>query len=390
MMNRLQLILASAAAGLLAHQVGLAFDKQAGTPAPRALVADWEYATPRVLPQGLCFDQGRKCLYVALKNGGLAVLDVSRPQQPPRPLANVDIEQLGGLDVMHLTQKQDLLYLALGDFFNAKGSAAGLAVVSVAQPREPRVLSVWKSSEVMQGSATVLVEGRYAYLGAMSHGVLIFDVSDSKQITKAAAILPDVNYPRAKPNKVQHPNARGFAIRDGRLFVAFDAGGLRVIDIKLPLEPREIGRYLNAGMRAKQQAYNNLVVDGQWAYAAVDYAGLEILDLRNLRDIKQVAWWNPWNADAASNIWFNSPGHTNEIGFDAKRRLVYLSAGDSELLVVDVSDRTRPKPTARYGETKDKLGAWGLTMSPEHIYLTYINAFVPFHGTWSGIKAIRR
>jgi hypothetical protein len=69
---------------------------------------------------------------------------------------------------------------------------------------------------------------------------------------------------------------------------------------------------------------------------------------------------------------------------------VYLSAGDSDLLVLDVSDRAHPRLVARYGESKDRLGVWGLTLDDSYAYLAYITAVVPFRGTWSGVKAVRR
>ncbi len=358
---------------------------------PTSLTLAWEYATPQLFPQALVMDQkGRDSLYVALKNGGLGILDISKSDVAPQSLARISTSELGGLDVMHLVQQDNLLYLALGDFFNAKGSPAGLAVVSVSDPRVPKVLSMWKSAETLQGAACILVKDDYAYLGGMRHGVLIFDIRNARNIKKVAEILPEVDFPRKSPNKIQHPNARGLAIKGPQLYVAFDAGGLRVINIANPLKPQEIGRYVNLGMKEKQQAYNNLVIDGTTAFVATDYAGMEVLDIRDPRNIKPIAWLNLWKADTLENLWFNSPGHTNQIEFDAKRRLVYMSAGDSELLVVDVSERTKPALVARYGPSKDKLGAWGLTMTSKYVYLAYITASVPFHGTWSGIKAIER
>lgn len=358
---------------------------------PRPLPLAWELATPRALPQAMVRDRaGRDCLHVALKNGGLAVLDISRPQAAPTTLATVGTADLGGLDVMHLAQQKDLLYLALGDFFSAAGAPAGLGVVSVADPRRPKVLSVWKSGEKRQGAAAVVVRDRYAYLGVMSHGVYVFDVGDPRNVRKVAEILPDPDFPRKNPGQTQRPNARGLALAGDHLYVAFDAGGLRVVNVADPRQPREVGRYLNAGMKQKQQAYNNLVLDGTTAYVAVDYAGMEVLDVRDPRDTRPLGWWNPWEAETLRNLWFNSPGHTNQIEYDPKRRLVYLSAGDSELLVVDVADRTGPRLAARYGEPKDRLGAWGLTLAGDHVYLAYVTAAVPFHGTWSGIRAVRR
>jgi hypothetical protein len=224
----------------------------------------------------------------------------------------------------------------------------------------------------------------------MTQGVMIFDVSRPEKIEHVSTFQPDIHFPRKNPGKVQHPNARGLALRENLLYVAYDAGGLRVLDVSDKKRPREVGRYLNPQMAKRPQAYNNLVIDRNLAYVAVDYAGLEILDIRNPRDIRQVGWWNPWQAGTAKNNWFNSPGHTNQIALDARKNLAYLSAGDSELQVVDVSDPARPRLAARFGRTKDKLAVWGLTVSPDRVYLTYIQALSPFQGTWSGIKAVKR
>lgn len=357
--------------------------------AVREMSLIWEYPTPRDMPQAIVDDAlKRPLLFVAMKNGGLVVLDIANRKQPPKEVARLGIDQFQNLHVMHLTQSGEHLYLALGDLFNSSGAPAGLAVVNVKEASRPRVRSQWKSDEVFQGSATVLVDGPLAFLGAMSAGVMILDVSRPDKIERLSVFQPDVNFPRANPNKVQHPNARGFAVRGDLLFVAYDGGGIRVLDVSKPREPREVSRYINTGFPNKQQAYNNLVLSDNRAYVAVDYAGLEILDIHNVREIKQLGWWNPWKADTLGNIWFNSPGHTNQIAWQPGRKQVWMSAGDSELQVVDVSKPAQPKLVARYGSPKDKQGAWGITLVGDRAYLTYINAVIPFQGTWSGIRAV--
>lgn len=70
--------------------------------------------------------------------------------------------------------------------------------------------------------------------------------------------------------------------------------------------------------------------------------------------------------------------------------MVYLSAGDSELLVLDVSQRAQPKLAALHGAVKDMRGAWGLALTKDRVYLTYIVALIPFQGTWAGIRAVER
>jgi hypothetical protein len=353
----------------------------------------WSLETRGRLPQAIVVHASDpRYLFVALKNGGVGVFRMSAPDKPPALVATVPRGPLGSLDVMNLFQRGDLLLVALGDFFALSGSRAGLATIDVSNPEAPRVLGRWVSPRTMKGAAAVIADERYAYLAAMSHGVLIFDLADPALIGAPAAIVPDVDFPRPQPNAIQHPNARGLAIGAARrrLYVAYDAGGLRVIDVADPTRPQEIGRYVNRTMGAKQQAYNNLVLDGTFAYVAVDYAGLEVVDVSDPADIRQVGWWNPWRAETPANNWFNSPGHTNQIAFDPKRRLVYLSAGDSELQVVDVSNPRAPRLAANYGEPKNGRGTWGLALGPEHVFLADIFARIPFRGNWSGIRAIAR
>lgn len=357
-------------------------------PGPRSLSLAWEFPMPRETPQAIVEDTlKRPLLYVATKNGGLVVL-TAPPKQAPKELARLGVDQFENLHVMHLTQSGEDLFLALGDLFDAKGAPAGLAIVSVKEPKRPRVTAVWKSTESLNGSATVLVDGDIAYLGAMSAGVMIFDVSRRDRIQLLCHFQPDIHFPVPNPRKIHHPNARGLAKQGELLFVAYDAGGLRVLDVADPRRPREIGRYLNPKFPNKPQAFNNLVIDGQKAYVAVDYAGLEILDIRDPRAMKQLGWWNPWQAETLGNVWFNSPGHTNQIEWQAKSRQVWMSAGDSELQIVDVSKPAQPRLVGVYGAPRDKRGVWGVTLSTNRAYLSYITATIPFQGTWSGIKAV--
>ncbi|MGA8990152.1 MAG: hypothetical protein WB500_07190 [Rhodoplanes sp.] len=359
------------------------------TAAPLARV--WDFPTTSALPQSLVADRnGKSYLYLAQKDGGLVVLDLAQGAGGPKAVAQLPIRAFGGLHAMNLVQDGDRLFVALGDLFAATGSKAGLAIIDVSQPAQPRVMSVWTSATTLKGSAVVLVSGRYAYLGAMRAGVFIFDVSNPRAIVPVASILPDVNFPRPNPNRVQHPNARGLAIKGDLLFVAYDSGGIRVIDVADKAKPREIARYINAAIRNKQQAYNNIVINGRLAYAAVDYCGLEILDIGNPQAIRQTGWWNPWHCETMSNNWFNSPGHTNQLVLDANRQLVFLSAGDSELLAVDVKNPARPELASHFGAPKDGRGTWGLAVTDRNVFLTYIKALIPFRGGWAGVTALSR
>lgn len=344
----------------------------------------WSLPTGSSMPLGTTVDaSGRPYLYAALKSGGVGVVDSATG----RTIAAVATRDLGGLDAANLVQSGDRLYVALGDFFAAGGAKAGLAIIDVRDPRSPRVRSLWTSEERLNGSTAVVTDGRTVYLGAMREGVFVFDATASA-LAPLAIIKPDVNFPTPKPGRMAHPNARGLALRGDTLYVAYDAGGLRVVDVRDRAAPVEIGRYVNPQTGRKQQAYNNLVLDGDVAYVAVDYCGVEAVDIADPRAMRQMGWWNPWGCERWTNTWFNSGGHTNQIVLDAALRRLYVSGGDSELSVLNVSIAGQPSLMSSYGGVKDGRGTWGLAVGRDAVYLGYIKTILPFRGTWSGIEAL--
>ena len=346
----------------------------------------WERPTGWFMPLSIAVEDAAKpILYTAQKGGGVIILE-DRSGEGPKHLATISRHALGQMDAMKADLVGDYLYVALGDHFK-KGRKAGLAIVNVRDPKRPVVQSVWKAPAGESGAGHLLVKDGYAYIGAMKSGVHILDVRNPKTPRHMSTFLPDVNFPKPNPNSVAHPNARGLDIAGNLLFVANDAGGLRVLDISNKTAPREVGRYINRLMNGKQQAYNKIIVEGRYAYIGVDYCGLEIVDVSRLDQIKQVAWWNPWSCEQNSNFWFNSEGHVNQLALDKSNRRLYMSAGDSEVIVLDVRNPRAPRHIKTYGKLKNGQGVWGLTLHRGKIYAGYIQTFIPFSGGWSGIRA---
>jgi hypothetical protein len=303
-------------------------------------------------------------------------------------VARVSRSALGDADATTLVQRGTRLFVGLGDFFANQGARAGLALVDVQSPESPSVRSRWLSPTVLSGSTAMLLDGNHLFLGAKRHGVFIFDVSRSDTLVRIAEFLPDPNFPKNNPGSTEYPNTRGLALSGNRLYVANDAGGLRIVDVTNRAAPVEVAKYLNTGALPKPQAYNSVVLAGSVAYLAVDYCGLEIVDIANPAALRQLGWWNPWGCETSANFWFNSPGHTNQLALDQSRGLAYLSAGASELVVIDVSDPSRPVLRGQFEASGGDQGAWGLALAPDETYVTYILAAVPFRGTWAGVRAI--
>lgn len=127
-----------------------------------------------------------------------------------------------------------------------------------------------------------------------------------------------------------------------------------MVDIRNRRKPIEIDRHINPRMNHKAQACNNVVIEGRHAYATVEYCRMEIVDIANHSVMTQLGWWNPWRCERFGNVWSNSGGHANQIELDRTARRACLSAGDSEMLVVDVADKTSPATVFTLGEPRNR------------------------------------
>ena len=257
--------------------------------------------------------QGQPFLYVANKEAGLRVYNISNIQSPAL-VKEIGTDRLEGLEAMNLSQSGNYLYLALGNFF-AGDQSPGLAIIDVAEPANAGVKDVWVFPTPTQGAGIVEVEGDYAYLGAMGHGLVILDVSDKENIEFVASYTPDITFPDPNPDPAKY-NARGMAAKDNFVYLCYDAGGIRIIDVSDKQQPVEIGRYSNPALNARPRAYNNALLHENLLYVTFDYCGLEILDVSNPENIAPISWWNPWNCQSNPLNWFSSPGHANELALD--------------------------------------------------------------------------
>lgn len=325
----------------------------------------------------------RPYLYVANKEAGMVVYDISDPTAPVKSSA-IPTSKLGGLDVMNLYQQGSYVYLAIGNHFN-KDQAAGLAVIDVSDPLSPAVTDYWVMPSSSGGSGIVRVEGNYAYLGAMGNGLAILDVTDKYDIRFISKIVPDINYPTPNPNPDLY-NARGMEVKNSIVYLCYDAGGVRIINATDKANPKETGRYSNPALNGHPRAYNNLVLDGNYLYVAVDYCGLEVLDISDTSDIKLTGTWNPYNCPA--NNWFSSPVHANEIAYQKDCKLLFLATGKSDMHVINIADPAHPDSCNFYGGTGNNLGTWGVNFYKDQVYLSYICAVVPFGSNWTGIKIL--
>ena len=319
------------------------------------------------------------------KEAGLTIYSLS--SKDPRLVVRIPTDSLQGLHVMGVSQFGSRVYLALGDFFSGSQSS-GMAIVNVSDPANAVITGFWKNNVETEGASMVLVDGDYAFVTGFSHGLFILDISKEQDIKLVSKYTPSLNYPDVKPdsNKI---NARGMVFENDVVYLCYDAGGLRIINVSDKKNPRETGRYSNPVMNKKPRAYNNIVKKDSLVYIGVDYCGMEILNVADTSNIREVSWWNPWKCEESPLKWFNSPGHVNEVQLDTSEMKLFVSTGKSDLHVVDVSDPALPDSCDMFGGVDNKVGTWGVNRYRDEIYLSYICTFIPFSSNWSGVKILK-
>lgn len=349
------------------------------------LAKDWQRQSALVPALSSVYDvQNRPYLYVASRNGGLQIFDVSL-SDTALLVKTITTGQFDTLEVMNVYQEGDYLYLALGNFFGSAAQSPGMAIVRVTDPLNPVVTDVWNYGSVQKGASYIAVQGNYAYLSAMSKGIFILNITDKSNITFELEYQPDLNWPVINPNAVQTPNARGMVLKGNVLYLCYDAGGLRVLNVEDKQHPYEISHYLNNGALNKQQAFNYIYLKDDTAFVGADYCGVEILDISDTNNVQQLSWWNPYGCETAGNVWTNSDGHINEVRYDAGEKLLFLSAGASEVVALDVADVMHPKQAGIYAPQNTEA-VWGISIHSHEVFAHYINAFVPYFSNWQGMK----
>lgn len=333
-------------------------------------------------------DSTKPYIYVAGKERGLIIYDVSNVNNPVQ-VDSVPISMMNNMEVVNVEQSGAYVYLSLGNTYQ-NTSKPGIAIVDVSDPAHAVFKDYWYYDAAAGGGGIVKVYGDYAYFGAMRRGLFILNVSDKSNITVTSHLELAKNWPNpATPDSLKY-NARGLELRGNYLYLCYDAGGLRVIDIADKLNPAEIAHYSNPAVFGKARAYNSIVLDDTIAYIGADYCGMEILDVANLANITQLGWWNPWGCETPANTWTNSQGYVNELRYNKACHLMFMSGGTTDLSVVNVADPANPQLCATYGQSADTLATWGIGLYQNQVYLSFIyNPFCfPFCSYWPGMKML--
>jgi hypothetical protein len=225
---------------------------------------------------------------------------------------------LGG--TMDLVIRDTLAYFAALD--------SGLCIVNIKDPKAPQKVKCYHLSGLYVEPWRITVLNNYAYLCEYWDAYqLAYDYPLSNLSHLWVVDISDPFNPFER-GVFSSPGSGGdvFA-RDSLVFWADGGRGLRVMDVRVPSQPREVTHYPTG------DACWELVKQGNYLYVAHGGDGLRVLDIRNPAQSVEVGHLEmPWRT------------------FDIvlKDSLLYAAEGDSGLVVVDIRNPALPSVLGRW------------------------------------------
>ena len=239
---------------------------------------------------------------------------------------------------------------------------AGLWVLDVSDPAEPKVIGRWgaeyaRRNKVMIRFGSVQVRGNFAFVSDELFGMRVLDVSDPASIKEVAEYKC---------------GGEMCCIRlgEGRAYVSeYLSGGITVFDIGDPARPRRIGYLHTGGYVYKFVVYkDSYIYFSEETEGGIVRLGLGVMDIRDLKDPHIVHWENEWVDPVAvagdyllagSGIYsLKDPAHPRHVA-DLAGPGTYVASGNyvywvqsrkpmryNNFKVIDISDPANPEVVA--------------------------------------------
>lgn len=248
----------------------------------------------------------------------LVVVDITDPVNPHPIGATAPFDYF----VQGVTVSGALAYIAAG--------SAGLRIVNIATPSNPREVGAWDSPGFAEN---VAVSGSTAYLADGPYGLRVVNVSNPTTPAEVANAF-NMNY------------AVDVAVSGRYAYIAAGGAGLLVVEISNPLYPVEAGAYDTPGYARGVVAYGNRVA------LADERSGLLILNVSN-----------PLHPALLGSL--ETEGWALDVTISGS--LTYIAAAFGGLRIVDISDPATPVELGSISWLQSNAG--GLFAANEHIFI---------------------
>lgn len=210
----------------------------------------------------------------------------------------------------------------------------------------------FKLTMTRAGDRWYLVTGHYNVPGWS-----VVDVTDPKNPTVAKFIPGPPNTSTNQVDLADNILLASLVRPIRREDVGMDASkpyqsGVLLIDMKDPLNPKELGRWFTDKPHGRG-THRNMYPGGRYAYLAADmngYSGdiLIILDVSDpMKPVEAGRWWVPGQHFGGGETPQKDPIVNLHSPQFVDGNLLYLSYGDAGMVVLDISDVSKPKLVSR-------------------------------------------
>jgi len=282
--------------------------------------------------------------YAAIYRKGLAVIDVTNPQEPNQ----VGFFALNTLNNLYI--EGDYAYLAtwngfvlvdvsspsipqlvrtFNEFSNCNGifvkngyvyllsSEKRIMIVGARNPSQPKKIIEISVPEVPE---EVYVEENYLYVANRSKGLLIYDISDLENPTKVNEFGGSVYF-------------QGVVVENGYAYVANSYNGVMILDVTDPTNPFFLTT-VGDGVYGKRIRAERLYLRGRYLYIAGREDGLQIIDVSNPSKPSIVGSYvrcsTPWDVVVKDNFAYTA-------NLDKGVSVIDISIPDNPTIVTNIS-----------------------------------------------------
>jgi hypothetical protein len=315
------------------------------TPTEVAYVGDVDYAGPL---QARSIAVGQSHLLIARDGEGSQFLQTYSLADPDSPVLAGTLDHFPQVLVRNLESSGDYAY-AVTEIGGANGYHA-LIAIDISNPAAPLISSIredsYSSAKVGAETRAAIDKGRLYLANGIDNS---HHLGDSWSDDLGLQIF-DIEQTPGSPFLLSSYRSHGtfgavFKVTEERAYLWDKAEGFVVMDVEAPAMPRLLGRYHSPAL-PRRMAY-----DEPFLYVSDTYGGFTVLDLTDATRPRVVG-----NYLAKRHSDANIGAH----GIAKAGDIVYLSAGSSGLLTVDVSDPTRPTTLGalRITETQVPSNPW--------------------------------
>ncbi len=155
--------------------------------------------------------------------------------------------------------------------------------------------------------------------------------------------------------------------------------GIILIDVKDPLNPKELGRW-HTDKPDGRGTHRNAYTGGRYVHLAADMKGYDgdiyvILDISNpAKPVEAGRWWVPGQHVAGGETPQKNPNVNLHSPNVVSGNLAYLAYGDAGMIILDISDVSKPKLVSKLKfEPHHRFDAHTVLLEPRR-KLAYVNS----------------